>query len=50
MDEGMVVLEGIVVFIVIGGFLVSIAPAIILDIIWYKRVRSGKSPDSVLWV
>ena len=44
MDAGMEVLEGIVIFIVVGGFLVSIAPPIILDIIWYKRVKSGKSP------
>ena len=44
MDAGMEVLEGIVVFIVVGGTLVSIAPPIILDIIWYKRVKSGKSP------
>ena len=44
MDAGMVVLEGIVVFIVVGGFLVSIAPAIILDIIWIIRVKLGKSP------
>ena len=44
MDAGMeFIFEGIVVFIVVGGFLVSIAPAIILDIIWYKRVKSGKS-------
>ena len=44
MDAGMVVLEGIVIFIVVGGLLVSIAPPIILDIIWYKRVKRGKSP------
>lgn len=44
MDAGMVVLEGIVVFIVVGGFLVSIAPALILDIIWIIRVKLGKSP------
>ena len=44
MDAGMEVLEGIVIFIVVGGLLVSIAPPIILDIIWYKRVKSGKSP------
>ena len=44
MDAGMGVLNGIVIFIVVGGFLFSIAPAIILDIIWYKRVKSGKSP------
>ncbi len=44
MDPGMKVLEGIVIFIVVGGFLVTIVPAIILDIIWYKRVKSGKSP------
>ena len=44
MDAGMEVLEGIVIFIVAGGFLVSIAPAIILDIIWIIRVKSGKSP------
>ncbi len=44
MDPGMKLLEGIVVFIVVGGFLVSITPAIVLDIIWYKRVKSKKSP------
>ena len=44
MDAGMVVLEGIVVFIVVGGFHVSIAHAIILDIIWIIRVKLGKSP------
>ena len=44
MDAGMEVLEGIIVFIVVGGLLVSIALPIILDIIWYKRVKSGKSP------
>ena len=44
MDAGMVVLEGIVIFIVVGGLLVSIAPPIILDIIWYIRVKRGKSP------
>ena len=44
MDPTMeVFLDGIVIFIIVGGFLVSIAPAIILDIIWYKRVKSGKS-------
>ena len=44
MDAGMeFIFEVIVVFIVVGGFLVSIAPAIILNIIWYKRVKSGKS-------
>ena len=45
MDAGMVVLNGIVIFIVVGGFLFSITPSIILDIIWYKRVKSGKSPQ-----
>ena len=45
MDAGMEVLEGIVIFVVVGGFLFSVAPAIILDIIWYKRVKSGKSPQ-----
>lgn len=45
MDPGMKVLEGIVIFIVVGGFLVTIVPAIILDIIWYKRVKSKKSPQ-----
>ena len=44
MDAGMEVLEGIIIFIVVGGFLFWIAPPIILDIIWYKRVKSGKSP------
>ena len=40
MDAGMEVLEGIIIFIVVGGSLISIAPPIILDIIWYKRVKN----------
>ena len=40
----MEVLKGIIIFIVVGGFLFNISPSIILDIIWYKRVKSGKSP------
>ncbi|MBR4573454.1 MAG: hypothetical protein IKO16_00970 [Lachnospiraceae bacterium] len=44
MDPGMKVLEGIVIFVVVGGFLVAIVPAIILDIVWYIRVKSKKSP------
>ena len=43
MDRGFIVLEGIVVFILIAYALVIIAPPLILDIIWYKRVKSGKS-------
>ena len=44
MDAGMEVFEGIIIFLVVGGFLFSIALPIILDIIWYKRVKSRKSP------
>ena len=39
----MVVLEGIVIFILAAFVLWIIAPPIILDIIWKKIVRSGKS-------
>ena len=43
MDRGFIVLEGLVIFILIAYALVIIAPPIILDIIWVKRVKSGKS-------
>ena len=43
MDRGFIVLEGIIVFILIAYAFVIIAPPLILDIIWYKRVKSGKS-------
>ena len=43
MDEGFVVLEGIVLFILAAYAFFIIAPPIILNIIWYKRVKSGKS-------
>ncbi|MBR5386287.1 MAG: hypothetical protein IK142_01750 [Clostridiales bacterium] len=43
MDSGFIVLEGIVIFILIAYALVSIVPPLILDIIWIKRVKSGKS-------
>lgn len=39
----MVVLEGIVIFILAAYAFFIIAPPIILDIIWIKRVKSGKS-------
>ncbi len=39
----MVLLEGIVIFILVANTLFVIAPPIILDIIWIKRVKSGKS-------
>ena len=44
MDAGMEAFGVIIIFIIVGGFIVSVAPAIILDIVWYKRVKSGKSP------
>ena len=43
MDSGFIVLEGIVIFILIAYALVSIVPPLVLDIIWIKRVKSGKS-------
>ena len=39
----MVVLEGIVIFILAACVFWNIALPIILDIIWIKRVKSGKS-------
>ena len=39
----MVILEGIVIFILAAYAFFIIAPPIILDIIWIKRVKSGKS-------
>ncbi len=43
MDSGFIVLEGIVIFILIAYALVTIVPPLVLDIIWIKRVKSGKS-------
>ena len=43
MDRGFIVLEGLVIFILVAYALVIIAPPIILDIIWVKIVKSGKS-------
>ena len=39
----MVILEGIVIFILAAYAFFIIAPPIILDIIWIKIVKSGKS-------
>ena len=39
----MILLEGIVIFILAAYAFFIIAPPIILDIIWIKRVKSGKS-------
>ncbi|MBQ7587130.1 MAG: hypothetical protein IJT37_03780 [Lachnospiraceae bacterium] len=39
----MVILEGIVIFILAGYAFWIIGLPIILDIIWIKRVKSGKS-------
>ncbi len=39
----MEVLEGLVTFILISYAFLIIAPPIILDIIWIKRIKSGKS-------
>lgn len=44
MDAGMDFLGGFIYFFVVWGVLGSFVPAIILDIIWYIRVKSGKSP------
>ena len=44
MDAGMDILGGFIYFYVVWGVLGSFVPAIILDIIWYIRVKSGKSP------
>ena len=43
MDRGFIVLEGIIIFILIAYAFVIIVPPLVLDIIWIKRVRSGKS-------
>ena len=40
MDRGFI---GIVIFILIAYALVTIVPPLVLDIIWIKRVKSGKS-------
>ena len=39
----MILLEGIVIFILAGCVFWNIGLPIILDIIWIKRVKSGKS-------
>ena len=39
----MILLEGIVIYILVAYAFVIIVPPIILDIIWIKRVKSGKS-------
>lgn len=44
MDAGMDILGGFIYFFVVWGVLGPFVPAIILDIIWYIRVKSGKSP------
>jgi hypothetical protein len=43
MDKGFEVLEGMVIIIVAMYAFVIVAPPVILDIIWIKRVKSGKS-------
>ena len=43
MDKGYGVLEGIIIFILAAYVFWSIGLPIILDIIWIKRVKSGKS-------
>ncbi len=43
MDKGFAVLEGMVIIIVAMYAFVIVAPPVILDIIWIKRVKSGKS-------
>ena len=43
MDKGYGVLEGIVIFILAAYVFWSIGLPIILDIIWIKRVKKGKS-------
>ena len=39
----MVLLEGIVLYILVCYTLFFIAPPVILNIVWYRRVKSGKS-------
>lgn len=43
MDSGMVVLEGLVLFILAGYAFAIIGPPIIMNIIWIKRIKKGKS-------
>lgn len=43
MDKGYVVLEGMVIMILVMYAFVIIVPPLILDIIWIKRVKKGKS-------
>lgn len=44
MDPGYVLLEAIIIFVLAAYSFWCIGFPIILDIIWYKRVKSGKSP------
>lgn len=44
MDAGMNYWGGCIFFFVFWGVIVPFVPVIILDIIWSKRVKSGKSP------
>ncbi len=51
MDKGAVVLEGIVIIVMLAYILAGIVPPIILDLIWIKRVKNGKSkPFGVLGI
>ncbi len=43
MDDGFVVLEGIVIFCLAAYAFWVIVPPIVLNIIWIRRVKSGKS-------
>ena len=45
MDKGYVVLEGMVIMILVMYAFVIIVPPLILDIIWIKRVKKGKSKN-----
>ena len=43
MDKGFVVLEGMVIFVMAAYAFWAIVFPIILDVIWIKRVKKGKS-------
>jgi len=43
MDAGYVLLGGIIIFVIAAYVFCAIILPIILDIIWIKRVKSGKS-------
>ena len=43
MDKGFVVLEGMVIFVMAAYAFWAIVFPIIMDIIWIKRVKKGKS-------